>query len=459
MDELFLHVERSGLPMHIGSIALYESPGGPPDFAKIRESVRRGVLRAPVLRQRLVNAPLFVDRPYWIDAGDFDLDDHVCEVALPEATWEQLCAAAARAFEKPLDLERPPWRLTVIRNLEGGGFALVTQVHHAVLDGVSGVDVMRAFHDASADAAASPLDAPEAESEPGTMELLARAGANTLSRTLGAARLAMNASRGLLRTSRSSRRSSDAKRVASARAPRTRFNERPTSSRVVGGCLLDLAEVQAVRAGVEGATVNDVLLAVCGGALHRYLDARGELPAEPVVAMAPISIRSESSDAGGNRVAMMSVPLDTAVDDPLQRLAAIRGMARVSKKRTSDMGSSLAADASDLVPSWLGELAARAYRVLGLSSVHPPMFNCVVTNVAGPREPLFLAGSRMVANYGLGPIFDGMGLMHAVLSYCGGITITFTSCPGMLPDPGLYERCLLESFEELAKAASARAPV
>jgi hypothetical protein len=127
--------------------------------------------------------------------------------------------------------------------------------------------------------------------------------------------------------------------------------------------------------------------------------------------------------------------------------------ARSSKQSSSAAGSSTLLDIANVIPSALGELAARVYRGIGLSSLHPTFFSCVVTNVPGPREPLFLAGSQMVACYGLGPIFDGVGLIHPVLSYYGGITISFTSCPEMLPDPARYEECLREAFEELAEAA------
>jgi WS/DGAT/MGAT family acyltransferase len=221
---------------------------------------------------------------------------------------------------------------------------------------------------------------------------------------------------------------------------------------------LSLSEVQAVRDAVPGATVNDVILTVVGGALRRRLDEQNELPTDPVVAMAPISIRPAAGSAGssetaGNRVSMMAVGLGTDIEDPLERLAAVHQVARSSKKSSSDAGSSTLLDVANVIPSAMGELVARAYRALGLSSLHPAFFSCVVTNVPGPREPLFLAGSRMVACYGLGPIFDGVGLIHPVLSYDGGITISFTSCPEMLPDPARYEKFLHDSFEELASAA------
>ena len=470
MDDIFLHFERSGIPMHVGSVTLYQPPvsgNGPPDFEQIRESIRRGVRRAPVLRQRLVSTPLHLDRPHWIDTRDLDLDDHIRRVSLPNpATWVELCAVVARIFEEPLDLARPLFEVNVIENLDGieglppGTFALMTKVHHAALDGVSAVEIMRTFCDVSEETELSQPDDEEPESEPNSVGLLGRAWLNQIGRAIGVAKLAATSLQRLARR-QGGPVPSDTDGSNSMPVPRTRFNERPSSSRVFGGCHLSLSEVQAVRDAVPGATVNDVILTVVGGALRRFLDEQHELPADPVVAMAPISIRSAedssaSGEAAGNRVSMMAVGLGTDIEDPLERLAAVHQIARSSKKISSEAGSNTLLDVANVVPSAMGELTARAYRALGLSSLHPAIFSCVVTNVPGPREPLFLAGSRMVACYGLGPIFDGVGLIHPVLSYDGGITISFTSCREMLPDPARYQELLHESFEELALATGVR---
>jgi WS/DGAT/MGAT family acyltransferase len=470
MDDFFLHFERSGLPMHVGSVALYQPPtfgDRPPSFAEIRESIRRGVARSPLLRQRLVSTPLHLDRPHWVDASDFPLDDHIHRVSLPDAaSWDQLRSMVARIFEKPLDLARPLFEVTVIEDLRGiegmpaAAFALVTKVHHSVLDGVSGVEVMEAFCDASADIGAAEREHEEIEPEPSTATLLGRAWLNQIGRGVGVAKLAATSLRMLVgRETHASSRGPT--RTQPDFAAHTLFNDRPSSARVFGGCHLRLSDVQAIRDAVPGATVNDVILTVVGGALRRMLSERSQLPSNPIAAMAPISIRSSEDVAGagvsgGNRVSMMVVGLGTDVADPLERLEAVHQTALASKKTSSAAGSNTLLDVANVIPSALGELAARAYRGLGLSSLHPAFFSCVVTNVPGPKEPLYLAGSRMIACYGLGPIFDGVGLIHPVLSYDGGITIAFTSCPEMLPDPARYEECLRESFEELAAAGEVR---
>ena len=471
MDDIFLHFERSGLPMHVGSVALYHPPAswkGRADFGQIRESIRRGVARAPILRRRLVSTPLHLDRPHWSVTQDFELDDHVRRLSLPApGGWDELRSAASTIFEQPLDLARPLFEVTVIDGLDAiaglpaGAFALVTKVHHSALDGVSAVEVMRTFCDASAEVAVPETDEEPLESEPSTARMLGRAWLNQFERGAAVARLGGTMLR-MLATSRSESSSPESQRPEAKPVPHTRFNEKPSSSRVFGGCHLSLAEVQAIRDAVPGSTVNDVILTVVGGALRRCLEERNELPAESVVAMAPISIRSKTRESGaketgGNRISMMVAGLGTDVADPLERLEAVHQIARSSKQSSGAAGSNTLLDVANAIPSTLGELAARAYRGLDLSSRLPEFFNCVVTNVPGPREPLFLAGARMVASYGFGPIFDGVGLIHPVLSYEGGITISFASCPEMLPDPAHYEQCIHQAFEELAQAAGVRA--
>jgi WS/DGAT/MGAT family acyltransferase len=371
-------------------------------------------------------------------------------------------------FEEPLDLTRPLFEVAVIESLDGmsgmppGAFALATKVHHAVLDGVSGVEVMRAFCDASAEAEGEEPDLERLDPEPTVARQLGRAWLHQFERGAGVARLAARSLRMLAEARGEPSQPRSAEREPRP-VPHTRFNGRPSSSRTFGGCRLSLPEVQAIRGAVPGATVNDVILTVVGGALRSCLEERSELPADPVVAMAPISIRGKeegtgSKEIGGNRVSMMAVGLGTDVADPLERLEAVHQTACASKQSSSRAGSSTMIDVANVIPSALGEIAARAYRDFGLSSLHPAFFSCVVTNVPGPREPLFLAGSRMVACYGLGPIFDGVGLIHPVLSYDGGITISFTSCPEMLPNPARYEGLLREAFDELAVAAGVRSP-
>jgi diacylglycerol O-acyltransferase len=236
--------------------------------------------------------------------------------------------------------------------------------------------------------------------------------------------------------------------------PRTRFNGRVSAHRVIEGCSLPLDQVKLVRKRVEGATVNDVVLAICAGALRRYLSHHGELPDEPLVAFAPISTRTDSErGTAGNQVSGMVVTLHTDVADPLERLARIHEAAVGSKQLSNAIGARALTDMTQSMPGALMGMAGRAVARSGLMRRMNPVANCVVTNVPGPQFPLFMTEARMVANYGLGLPMDGLGLFHVVFSYAGTITITVTGCREQLPDPAFYAECIRASFDELREAA------
>jgi diacylglycerol O-acyltransferase len=201
MDEFFLYFERSGLPMHVGSIALFDSskvPGGTPTFAQIRESLRRGAERSPMLRKRLLDVPMQLDRPYWLEDQELEIDEHVRHVSLPRPrSWTRFCSEMARLFESPLDFGRPLWEALVVTDLDGvegvppGGFAVLTKAHHVVLDGVAGVELMSAFLDESPEPEKhEPATERRPDAPPGAFGLVTRALANQLTWAGGAAELA-----------------------------------------------------------------------------------------------------------------------------------------------------------------------------------------------------------------------------------------------------------------------------
>jgi WS/DGAT/MGAT family acyltransferase len=238
--------------------------------------------------------------------------------------------------------------------------------------------------------------------------------------------------------------------------PRTRFNRTVSAHRVVEARQFALAEVRAIKDRVEGATVNDVVLAICGGALRCYLQAKKELPEQSMIAMAPVSVRSgKEHGALGNQVSAMMVALGTDVADPLERLAAVRASSASSKELSNAVGARLLADYSQFIPSGTAAMAARLYTELGLGNQMNLPFNCVVTNVPGPQVPLYSAGARLVTQYGLGPVYDGMGLIFPVFSYCGHINIAVNACREMMPDPEFFAACLQRSFDELSAASAA----
>ena len=463
LDASFLYFETSRSPMHIGAIQIYDQAtvkGGVQGFKNILGQIEERLHLARTFREKIVNVPFNLDHPYWIEDREFDLEFHVRHIALPEpGDWRQLCIQAARIHSRPLDLSKPLWEFTVVEGLDGieglpkGCYAVIFKVHHACIDGVSGVDMTEAIHDLEPyPAAGPPNESPwRGEPVPNPLELMARASFNT---ALQPFRLLEVAARTIPALGRLSSGVVQKRFTATRPVPRTRFSGTITAHRVIEGRTFDLAEVRAVKSAIAGATINDVVLSVCGGALRRYLLDKDELPDLPLIAMAPISVRSpDQKNALGNQVAAMNVAIGTHIADPIQRLLAVHEDAASSKEMTSAIGAKLMTDYSQFIPSTTAALAARLYTQFGIANRTNPVFNCVITNVPGPQFPLYSAGAKLVAQYGMGPIFDGMGLIFPVLSYDGALTISVTSCREMLPDPEFFAQCLQGSYDELRDAA------
>jgi diacylglycerol O-acyltransferase / wax synthase len=462
MDASFLYAEVPNAHMEGAGIAIYDpstAPGGMVTFKGILRHIEDRLHLAKTFRRRLVRVPFDLDHPYWVEDENFDLEFHVRHIALPQpGDWRQLCIQVARLIARPLDLDRPLWEFYVIEGLdhvEGvpeGSFALVSKVHHAAIDGMAGMEMTSAIHDLEP-AATPPLPAEawRPERPPSAAEMLGRAGVNNTMRPLHAARVLGRTVPMVGRLQRQIRRRQLA--APPLRVPRTRWSGSVSPHRVFDATRFDLAELRRIKGRVDGATVNDVVLTIVGGGLRRYLLDKGELPEIPLVAMAPISVRSEAeAGAGGNMVSGMFVSLGTDIADPLERLAATRTSTQSSKELAQAVGARTLLEAAQLLPGGLVGLGARTGARLSLANRTNPVFNTTVTNMPGPQEPLYMAGARMVAMYGMGMIVEGMGLIHPVMSYCGDLTVSFTSCREMLPDPAVYATALRTSFEELAKA-------
>jgi len=463
-DASFLYFETARTPMHIGSIQIYEQkdlPGGVQGFKNILAQVESRLHMARTFRQKVVRVPFSLDHPYWIEDKDFDLEFHVRHIRLPKpGDWRQLCIQVARLHGRPLDLSKPLWEFTIIEgldNIEGlppDCYAIVSKVHHACVDGVSGIDMIEAIHDLDPTRPnLQPSDKPwKGEDEPSPFELLTRASINNALQPFRFAEVAARTIPALAKLGEGVR---EGRFSAMKPVPRTRFNGTVTAHRVVEGRSFDLKAFRAMKNVVPKATVNDVVLTVCGGALRKYLDAKNELPEQSMIAMAPISVRATSErGAMGNQVAAMNVAIGTHIADPIKRLEAVHADAASSKEMTNAVGAKLMTDYSQFIPSTTAALATRLYTRLGMANTTNPPFNCVITNVPGPQVPLYCAGARMVAHYGLGPVFDGMGLIFPVVSYCGRITISVTACREMLPDPEFFAQCLESSFADLQAAAA-----
>jgi diacylglycerol O-acyltransferase len=462
LDATFINLETPSAPTHVGGIAIYDqstAPEGRVTFKGILANIESRLHLARCFRQKIVRVPFGFDHPYWIEDANFDLEFHVRHIALPKpGDWRQLCIQAARIHARPLDLDKPLWEMYVIEGLDqveglpAGSFAILSKIHHAAIDGVSGVEMTAAIHDLSPEEAAPEADRPwVAESEPSLLELALRSTVNNIRQPFRFAQILSETAPPAIRALLQQRDDSDERQAG---VPRTRFNRRVSPHRVFEAKSFALADVKQIRKRVEGATVNDVILSVCGGALRKYLEHHHELPIESLSAFAPISTRTpDQVGQAGNQVAGMFVELHTDEPDPVRRLQKVYRTTVNSKEMTKAVGARSMTDVTQTMPGALAGIAGRLVTRTGLMSRMRPVANCVITNVPGPQIPLYFTGAKMVANFGLGLPMEGLGLFHIVLSYNGAITVSITGCRDQMPDPDFYAECLDASFKELREAA------
>ena len=461
---------------HVSGLALFDpstAPDAPATFEDVKELIRERLHLLPPYRRRLVEVPFGIDHPYWIEDPDFDLDFHVRHIGLPPPGDErQLAEQVARIVARPLDRSRPLWELYLIEGLQGGLVGQLSKIHHCAIDGVSGAEILVNLLDLTPEP--RKVDPPwrpwRPEPEPTQLEMLARG----LWAVAGTPRKAWRIYRETLRhlpelaTSLGvevpgaaqlgrliGRRPEPLLSQAPTSAPRTRFNARITPHRRFAFGSLPLEQVKEIK-GELGVTVNDVVLALCAGALRRYLERRRELPQDPLVAMVPVSVRTEDQkDTLGNRVSAMTASLHTDVPDALERLQHIHESMRVAKEQHRALPATLLQDFAQFAPPAVAARAARAIARATATDWMAVPFNVVVSNVPGPQFPLFGAGSRLVANYPVSAISDGVGLNITVQSYNGALDFGLVADRQLVPDLWDLMDHLRDALDELAKAAAA----
>ncbi len=467
MDASFLYFEVPNAPGHVFSLYIYDqssAPGGTVTFKGILDHVSKRLHVSRTFRQRLVQVPLGLDHPYWIEDPDFDLEYHVRHIALPHpGDWRQLCIQVARLHSRPLDRSRPLWEMYVIEGLDNieslpkGSFAVMTKIHHAAVDGVSLLEITSAIHDQAPDAPApEPSTEWRPEPVPSPFDLLSRAAINTAGRPMRLSRQMAAGVPGAATRMREQRARQNFELPSISPAPRTRFSGTVTTHRVIEARQFELDAAKRIKTAVPGATINDVAITVVGGALRHYLEEKGELPTESLRVMAPISTRTAGqAGTAGNQVSAMITTAGTDVADPKQRLAVVHTSTTASKAASEAVGAQDLAQFSELVPGGLLVLAARTASQFHMATRARPLVNTVVTNVPGPRVPLYLAGARLVTFFGGAGVADGMGLLHGITSYVGQLIVSVVSDREMMPDPGHYGDLLEQSFGELEEATAA----
>jgi len=457
LDATFLYLESPSNLMHVASTTVFDPstvPGGY-SFDKVKELVASRLHLLPPFRRRLLEVPFQLHHPLWIEDPDFDLDYHMRRAALPSPGGEQeLADFAADVMSRPLDRTKPLWEMYVIEGLENGLIATVTKTHHAAIDGVSGNELTVNLLDLQPE----PMETvPDTEWKPDRiptdLELVGYA-LNSLARQpilgLKAARRTLEAAVTLRRRNR---RPEITPPPAPFAAPRTPINKAITPRRAFAFTQLPLDDVKMIKNALGG-TVNDVVLALCAGALRSYLEQRGELPSDPLVAMVPISVRTEDlKGAMGNQVSQMLVSLATTIDDPVERLHEITKSTEGAKEQEKAIGAETLMNWAEFAAPAVAARAARLYSNMKLADRHRPLFNVTISNVPGPNFPLYSAGARMVAMYPLGPIADGGGLNMTVMSYMGTMFFGLNACRDLVPDVWNIARGLDEALDELRKAA------
>ena len=443
LDAQFLAMESRRTYGHVSGLAIYDPstrPDGKLSAVDVCRLVGERIHLLPPFRWKLAEVPFGLDLPYWVEDPDFDLDFHIRETAVPPpGTKQQLAETVSRIVARPLDRAHPLWELYVIQGIEGGKYTgLLTKVHHAAVDGVSGAEILGVLLDLAPEGKEIPEQPDDLSGErmPGQVEMLGRGLAGvprqplralgSIPKTLpnlpdlpGAQLVPGMRTAGKI-TNAVKRRlpvvgDGDILDAPKVRVPKTSFNGRISPHRRFSFDSLPLDRVKAVKNEL-GITVNDVVVATCATGVREWLLERDELPDDPLVAMVPVSVRTEEQmGTFGNRVSVMIVPIPTNVADPRERLMTAHETMQIAKTRHKAMPASILTDATQFVPPALVTRAARAVAQVS-STVQPPL-NLVISNVPGPPMPLFLAGAQLVAHYPVSVITDGVGMNITAMSY------------------------------------------
>jgi diacylglycerol O-acyltransferase len=483
LDSQFLALETPRQSGHVASVAILDSsttPSGTLTLADVQALITERLPLLPPLRWRLQEVPLGLDYPYWVDDIDFDLDFHVRELALPAPGSDaQLAEQVARIVSRPLDRSKPLWELYLISGLQSGHIAMLTKIHHAVIDGMSGAEILGLLLDLTPEVRQIETPARWGDDElvPGSLGMLARG-------VLGSARYPLRVLRTLPSTlpnleetqlravpgvATLGRLANRLQRALTPGeppfelqeqlvAPKTTFNGRVSAHRRFAFGQLSLDDVKAVK-NAYGVTVNDVIVTLCAGAVRRWLLEHDELPDGPLVAQIPVSVRTEEQiGTYGNRIMLMRAPLFTDEPDPVLRLEVTHAALGDMKQRHRALPADLLADVNHFIPPAVFSRAARLTFGLATSRPGRPVWNLVISNVPGPQFPLYCAGARLVANYPVSVITDGMGLNITVMSYDGHLDVGIVADREQMPDVALLMGWLQESLAELM-AGAPKAPV
>jgi diacylglycerol O-acyltransferase len=436
LDASFLYIESLNQPLHVCSILELDTstmPGGY-TFDRLRDKLAARVAAIPEFRVKLADSQLNLDYPVWVEDDAFELARHVLRIELPSPGGRrelaEICGHIATA---QLDRTRPLWEMWVIEGVAdtdpraGGLLAVMTKVHHAAVDGVTGANLLSQLCSVEPDP--PPPDPVEGPGSAGPLQIAAGGLMRFASRPWQLANLIPTTAATIVKTVGRAR--NGLTMAAPFAAPATRFNTSVSADRNVALAQLDLNDIKKVKDRFK-VTVNDVVMALCASVLRWFLSDNGELPARSLVAMVPVSVHDRSDRPGHNQLSGMFCSLETHIGDPAERLRAIARADVAAKNHSSAISPTLLQD-------W-AQVAARAvfgavFRVVADTPlIGNPVHNLIVSNVPGPQATLYFLGCEVEAMYPLGPLFHGCGLNITVMSLDGKLNVGVISCPDMLPD-------------------------
>ncbi|HJV69617.1 wax ester/triacylglycerol synthase family O-acyltransferase [Ideonella sp.] len=466
MDASFLHLETPEMPMHVGSLLVLDLPEGyTGDFYEdVKRHVATRLHLAKVFQRKLALMPFELANPVWVDDEDLDLDHHIRHIIVPRpGTREQLERLVGRLHSPLLDRSRPLWEMVVIEGLATGQVAVYTKVHHAAIDGQAGVALAAALLDLS--------DTPRVVKPPrprrrlnryqlGVAELASAALGNTVSQYVKLVRTLPTTLRAVRSVLLPVDEQTGKRRLALPKgwqfAPRTPINVAITNQRSFATRALPLAELKRM-AKASDTSLNDVVLAICAGALRRYLAEYDCKPDKPLVAGVPVSLREQGNQDMTNQVSFILVGLATDVKDPLERLKAIHASAVTGKKVTGQVKGAIPMDFPSFGAPWLMSGLASLYGRSRLADRMPPVANVVISNVPGPQTPFYLAGAKIATYSPVSIPAHGMALNVTVQSYNGVVEFGLTACRRALPDVGDLGDYMVDAAHELARCLAAQA--
>jgi diacylglycerol O-acyltransferase / wax synthase len=451
LDTSFLHLERAGAHMHVASVSIFEGPA--PSHGEFRDHIASRLHLVPRFRQKLRFVPFDQGRPVWVDDPHLNLEYHVRQTALPApGSDEQLRNLASRIFSQQLDRSKPLWELWLVEGLHDGRFAIIGKSHHALVDGVSGVDITTVLFDLDAEPEGLPASPPPwlARPEPTDLELLAEALRERVTSPKEIVRGVRAAFRGPRQVVRGLGSTSKMVGAGLSASQHPVFNVEIGPHRRFAMVQTDLGELKRVK-DAHGGTVNDVILSIVAGALGKYLRARGhDTDALELRAMVPVSVRAaEEHGALGNRISAMMAPLPVWSEDPIERLRLVSEEMGDLKTSGQAVGAEILTKLTDFAP---GTIASQAARLQPAQR----FFNLVVTNVPGPQFPLYVLGRRMESIFPMVPLARRQALCVGIMSYDGQVNFGLVGDYDAMADLESFGLDLDAAIAEMVGTVSAK---